>query len=390
MLAYIKKSIWKIIDKLPIEYHLALAYKGSLQRKLKYLSIAKMVKSKGVVELRIQRLADWYTNDWFNFTQASKEDKLFYINNGYAPYKINRYGVTRDNIGDYLSDFELYSPKHYVDKRFVELFEHKLNTYYLLSPFCKNMPKHFWYISKKGDILPIDVPNKAAGKTQDLIDLLDTTPIAAKACLGGHGRGFYKIEKKNKDFYINDKECSESEVERLYASLRNYIITEYKTPHKNLRNLCGEGAYAVIRTVSVFDKEYGSQVTGAMIRLGCKKAGIVSDYDGTIYTGIGLEDGKLFAPYIRVNETLFERIEKHPDTGFDINGITIQYWDELKKTVEDITKYIPWAPYLVIDIIPTDDGFKILEINSHGEVQGIEGHYPFCKNKYNRRAFGLE
>ncbi len=34
-----------------------------------------------------------------------------------------------------------------------------------------------------------------------------------------------------------------------------------------------------------------------------------------------------------------------------------------------------------------DDGFKIMEINSHGQVRNVEPFFPFRKNKYNLRAF---
>ena len=383
-------GIRSIINRALLPYRLAYKQEGGLCYKLKYLHFAKMAQQKGVVAFRIDRLANWYTKDWFNYDRATKEEKDFLIQKGYAPYKINRFGLSKDNYKDYLSDFELYSIKHYVSYAFVQLFEHKLNTYYLLAPFKEYLPKHYWYIDESGRILPVDCDKESEGSTADLIALLDKTPIAAKACLGGHGRGFFKLEKKGDDYYVNNDKTEKSELEILIKGLRDYIFTAYLRPNNVFRRLCGEDSYAVIRTLTVFDKEDGPQITGAMIRLGCKKAGVVSDYDGCIYTGVGLSDGKLFNPYIRETETWFPKCDKHPDTGISIDGVEVPFWEVLKNTVLNITKYISWAPYLVMDIIPTEDGFAILEINSHGEVQGIEGHYPFCKNKYNKRAFNIE
>ena len=48
------------------------------------------------------------------------------------------------------------------------------------------------------------------------------------------------------------------------------------------------------------------------------------------------------------------------------------------------------TPYLVMDIIPTENGFSILEINSHGQVANVEPFYPFAANKYNKRAFNIK
>ena len=366
---------------------LSMHYKGG--HRLKFFHYALFCSKKGVVWFRIDRLANWYTNDWYNFKASSKDEKKFLIERGYAPYKTNRYGLNKNNYNNYLSDFDLYNPKNYVSSRFAQLFEHKLNTYYLLSPFKNYMPRHYWYIDSKKVILPIDVQKRTAGTINDVMSLIEKTPIAAKACLGGHGRGFYKIVKSDNDYFINNERSERKDVEALICGLSDYILTDYLKPNQVLQHLCGEGSYSVIRTLSVFDKEDGPQITGAMIRLGCKKAGIVSDYDGTIYTGVELDSGKLFKPYIRETETWFSDCPNHPDTGIAIDEVEIICWDKIKETVKEITKYLPWAPYLVMDIIPTEDSFAILEINSHGEVQGIEGHYPFCLNKYNRKAFDI-
>lgn len=214
----LKKVAIKLLGYTSIPFQLAVVYKGGLQKKIKYYHFAKMVSKQGVVPFRIERLANWYTNDWFNYDKASQEEKLFLIEKGYAPYKMNRYGLTKDNYTDYLSDFELYSPRHYVDNRFVELFEHKLNTYYLLAPFKKYMPKHYWYIDNSGNILPIDNESNNAGTISDLLLLIEKGQIAAKACLGGHGRGFYKFEKKNELYFVNNKQVSTEEVERTLSN----------------------------------------------------------------------------------------------------------------------------------------------------------------------------
>ena len=55
-----------------------------------------------------------------------------------------------------------------------------------------------------------------------------------------------------------------------------------------------------------------------------------------------------------------------------------------------VSRHLAMTPYLVMDIIPTDDGFKILEINSHGQVKSVEAYYPFLLNEYNRKVFNIE
>ena len=152
-------------------------------------------------------------------------------------------------------------------------------------------------------------------------------------------------------------------------------------------NLCGPDAFAVIRVITVFDPKDGPQLTAALIRLGCKESGVTTDYKGTIYCGITLDDGVTFKPLIRTTDDLCAPCPEHPDTHKSLSGLSIPDWENLKKLVLDVSGFLAVTPYLVIDIVPTEEGFSILEINSHGQVRNMEPFYPFFENEYNKRVF---
>ena len=140
----------------------------------------------------------------------------------------------------------------------------------------------------------------------------------------------------------------------------------------------------------IYDKEEGSKFTASLIRLGCKEAGVVTDYHGTIYCGLKLDNGESFKPIYREDDDTFIPCPTHPDTGKNLIGDIVPDWDELKRFVTEISEYIPMTPYLIMDTVPTDDGFSILEINSHGQLRILEPFYPFLKNKYNRKIFKIK
>ena len=128
-----------------------------------------------------------------------------------------------------------------------------------------------------------------------------------------------------------------------------------------------------------------------MIRIGCKGAGYLTDSPGTIYCGIDFETGSLFKPKMTIKENFeSESCPNHPGTNTPLERITIPNWRNLSDWVIRITRTIPWIKYVVMDVVPTDDGFRILEINSKGQTWVVEPHYPYLKNKYIKRAFGLD
>ena len=256
------------IKKANFLYRLALKQEGGLKYKLKYLHYAKLAKKNGVVDFRIDRIAGEYTDDWFHVKGVSQEDKEWFCKRGYAPRKVNMYGMSKDNYKNYISSFEFYDYSTYYTGAFLESIENKLLTYYLLAPFKSNLPHHYWHIEDINHIWPLDVDQNHCGTIDDIVELVKERPIAVKACYGGHGRGFYLYEFKGEEFYISGNKVTEVALREHIATLENYILQEYLIPHHNFVKLCGEGAFAVYRMIVMNDKNDGQQITAGMIRSG--------------------------------------------------------------------------------------------------------------------------
>ena len=361
------------------------------ERMEKYISFWKLAEENGIVPFRYARIAEEYTDDYFADTGIPKSDKEWYYRRGIPTFKTGWYGLTKENYNDYISDFDFYNPKNYLQKKqLIRWFDNKLTTYYVLSSFRKYMPRHYFFI-ENGEFIPMDIELQRQGKFEDVVSIIQKHPIALKSCVGGHGKGFYKIEFSNEEYKINNTVSSEEEVDKLLSSLDDYILTDYGVPNKVFRDACGKDSFAVLRTVSVFDKSDGPQVTAILMRIGSSKAGLVTDYDGCINCGVDLKTGKIFNPLMRSGdaEGIIKRHPQkfHPDTGIDLETLYIPNFNELIDLVKKIAAHLAMTPYLVMDIIPTDTGFEILEINSHGQVRNLEPFFPFRKNKYNLNAF---
>lgn len=364
----------------------SLRQKGNLKYKINYYRFSRLAEKNGVIDFRWDRIAKEYTHDWMYYDHTSKEDKKWAYQQGFASYKMKYFGMNRENYEDYISDFVFYNKNNYMNRKFESWFDNKMNTYYLLSPMKENMPRHYWYIND-GKIMPLDIEKNNNGTVNDIIELIKGKCIAAKACTGGHGVGFYKFEYIEGEFYANNEIIEEKEVKNILSKLDDYIITDYVKPDKKYHVLCGDNTFVVIRVITIFDEQDGAQLTSAVVRLGTKAAGTVCDYEGTIYCGLTMDEGIMYKPLYRKRDDWFEPYENHPDTNVKMEGHKIYDWNSLCELVKRVSRYVPMTPYLVMDIIPGEDGFKILEINSHGQPIRFEPYYPFMKNKYNRKTF---
>ena len=360
---------------------------SQFNRRAKYTYFAMLARNEGVVKFRVDRVAKDYTMDYFEGGGKESPEKQYLYKYGLATYKAKWYGITKENCNRFLSDYDFYNPVNYLNMRFTFWFDHKLSTYYLLRPFIDNMPVHYWYV-KKGVYLPIDrrfIKEGYSHNSEDVITLIKTKSLIAKACVGGHGEGLYKLTYVDGKFQINQQLAGVSEVKKILDSLDDYIITEFVSPHDDIVRIVGKDNFAVVRLTLFYDQQEGPQLTSARVRFGCKEAGFRTDYDGTIYVGLTLEDGKAFGPLIRRDEYHYDECPTHPDTGVALENKYIPNWDELLKLISDISMYIPMTPQLDFDIVPTNEGFSILEINSHGQF--IENYYPFRDNKYNLKMY---
>lgn len=239
--------------------------------------------------------------------------------------------------------------------------------------------------------MPLDVETKRNYEPQEVIQLLkEKKLLAAKKCFGGHGEGFYKLEFSNdRAFIANGKEYSIDELCHLISSLKGYIITDFIKPAKWIRKMAGENSFAVIRVMTLYDEKDGPQFERIMMRLGTEKAGPTQAGHDFMYVGID-NNGTIFGCFYEYSDYSWEKMDKHPETGELINGMIMPNMDELKNICLRISGFLPSTPYLIFDIIPTDDSFLILEINSHGQPFNFEPFDPVKDSKYFTRLFEVD
>lgn len=365
------------------EWHilsLTWKYNGSLKAKHWYYKNAKNAAKHGVVWLRIDRVAGEFTDALTEETpEMSLEEKWKYCNLGFHPHWKARVGVTLDNYKQYISYWEFYNRKAYVNNRLVNLFDDKLLTYYALNKWDDYVPKHYFYVHK-GKLCPLDSTVKTNLTWKNVLELIKQKPLAAKRCHGGHGDGFHKLDYNNGSVLIDDKPCDEKKLKDLIESMDDYILTEFSYPSLALQSVIGEDSFAVMRVLTTYTPEVGPSVDCMIIRLGTKAAGHTQAGYDILYANID-DEGCIRESVYEYSGWHCEKMEKHPETGKTVEGFKLEGISELKKILIDIAGRLSVAPYLVWDIIPSEKSFSILEINSHGQLENFERFETLKKNK---------
>ena len=129
-----------------------------------------------------------------------------------------------------------------------------------------------------------------------------------------------------------------------------------------------------VNTIRMMTALYPNQevkMIAAFIKIG--RAGSCVDNAGSggnVDCAVNIETGELYnALQFNSWEDVFP-IEKHPDSNVKLNGLIIEHWDEIKKTVMGWQAQIPYLKTIGWDVAVTENGPVIVEINNWWDTTG--------------------
>lgn len=295
---------------------------------------------------------------------------------GFKPFRIKQYGLTEENYKDIISDVDYFWIYPLNDRKASSWIDDKLTMKYVLSAFDEFLPRYYYHILNSRGVLRLrDCPDNYEFSAKGVVNLLkDKKVLAAKMVAGTYGIGFYKLEYANGKFIANGKEYDETEFENFIASLNNYIITEFVEMHPQLKKL-NPHSVNTIRVMVINEHGDDPIIPFAFMRIGTKKSGIVDNTaQGGMFCKVNVETGRYYDGETAVNHEI-KPVKYHPDTNEEIEGI-LPNWELVKEKLIEMAHYYPQLKYLGYDIAITQQGFEIIEINSH---QGLHKAHMFPK-----------
>ncbi|MBR1731472.1 MAG: hypothetical protein IJ725_03445 [Ruminococcus sp.] len=332
---------------------------------------------------------------FLNLVSHEKQSGLFdndYMDwchsNGFLAESATAYNLNESNIADYLSDYDYYKSWPLNDWTRIWIND-KLTLKYMLSgaEFDRFMPRYYYYCSKSGLRRLVDNPYED-NSFESFFQLLRIEgEFACKPCNGSGAEGFVKIEYKDNEYFINGKVKTEEEVKIFVNQNPNYLYTEFIYPHVDLSKI--DPKIHTLRVIVLNEDGVSPRIIGGYLRFGHSAQG-ESNYLHTnesmnIYCGVDFDKGTFggtkAAYYNRVEE-----LTAHPDSGQPLSG-NLPDFDELKANVIGIVKRFFGVEFMGFDIGITDNGFKIMEINSHPGLAIPQMFKPYYKDEKIRRYF---
>ena len=384
----------------------------SLYNQIESYLIGEGFIKKWAIYMRKNIVRDW------NSCDLPVEKKLWALERGFLPSRIALYDLNEDNYKSFISDFD-YFRIHPMNNHFAFWINDKITLKYILTnpvPSISNpsksynlMPEYYLYIENDGHFSYLmDSPNSIAHDENYLTELTKEKGILAlKPSNGGGGFGFVKLEYKNNQFFWNDEETSEGEIKERMKKLYGYIITAFITQHPDFDVVWDRSACTLrIVVVKQIDDQFNGgelKVISSYARFGTEASdGACNMHTGGVAVSYDFETGEygnFFFRYMGFGPNGQTRWDAHPDTGYVLKGKKLPYWEEVKDAVYSACAYLSSLEYFGVDVVVTEHGVQILEINSLPAIsspQGLQGGIynnryaeKFFKKKLNKRMSTL-
>lgn len=348
--------------------------------------IHKYLSHKGFSPLSSYLVLKELKEDFSGNQGLTLRQKLHAYRKGFYSERIRSYHL--ENEADYDSYIPeiIYYGLHPVNGRYSHWIDDKLTLRYLLEPFKEFLPKYYYQVDQAEVMRLPDCPEGYGCSRSDVIRLIrDVKEVAAKVLSGTKGDGFYKLGILDGSYYVNNHEVDVAAFNKIIDRLDGYLITEYVYCSDQLRKIYPNSSNTL--RLSLLRDEEGPFINGAMMRYGTKKSGVVDNIScGGLFCGVELHSGKVFQPSYYDKDMKVIPMPIHPDTGEEVE-ITIEQWDGIVTTLNALSDYLPQLCYYGYDILITNEGFKIIEINSLQGMQHMQLFYPARGTQRSRRFY---
>lgn len=242
----------------------------------------------------------WIQDVWKDLTtnkETTLKQKLWAYRHGFLSYRLLQYGITKENYGEYISDFE-YKWLRHINPKYRKWMEDKITVKYVCSDFNQFFPEYYYHIiCKNGNnkvISMMDLPEGYTNEFEDIFRLVQEKGVLAlKPDEGSHGDGFYKFTYENGKYQLNYRDATKQQVLDILEDINNqYLVTEYINMCDELKRVY-DGSVNTVRMI-VFKKDgKNPQVGNAYVRFGSKKTGAVDNVGaGGMTATIDVEIGR--------------------------------------------------------------------------------------------------
>lgn len=318
--------------------------------------------------------SDYFLDD-LRSGEYSLKEIAWAFRKGFAPSTVRCLRICESNVGDYLSE-KSYFAGHPYNRWSVLRVNDKLTYKYALAKYDEYLPEYYFLLTKSGEMRKLPDCPEVTPDLGGFISLLSMRGSLAVKRLGGcGGEGFYLVEKSQGGVHVNGRHVDLSKwFSDLSRTSSEYVITAAVIQHSKYHSVWPSAVHCIRLQTATLDGE--AQLLFGFIRFGCAQSMHFTGhaFGGSVFGDIDIEKGTIGA-LCRVEDGKIAEYSVHPDTGVSASGL-IPNWNLISDKLLEMHRYLADLDYLGWDVAVTEDGFKVLEVNSLTGLRAVQYFRP--------------
>ena len=298
---------------------------------------------------------------------------------GYHPRAAILYDVDHYELEDYLSQYERERTRTINGPAASKVID-KYRFHDALESFPEHRSKIYGILHRGQFYSDLDVADSidALQAIDERFQIASRLIAKPKASAGG-GAGVTLIERTDSGYRLNDTEQTEQGVSDWLDQLENYLLTAFVQQSEYGDSLFPDSANT-LRIVTMID-DAGPFIAAAVQRIGTSASAPVDNWSAGGLSAHVDDAGVLSAATRSPLHGDLQWFDEHPDTGVPIRGRSVPAWDDIRNRILAMTAALEDVIYLGWDVLPTEDGFTIIEGNAHIDVNSIQVHKPLLADR---------
>lgn len=303
-------------------------------------------------------------------------ERGFFAESAYA------FDLSDENVDDYLSDYDYFRVWPLNSWRRVWIND-KLTLKYMLAgtEFEHYLPKYYYY-AEDGGVIPLADAVDKPGMDGFLETLREVGEFACKPANAELAAGFHKLSYKDGEYLLDNKPTDREGVERYVAEHPNDLFTEFLHPGSGMEKI--SPVIHTLRVITINPDATEPKLVASYLRFATGTGGDDSkaNYFPPTEEGVcsynldlNLETGEFGHGKIVYANRVVES-DVHPETGASTCS-TWPHWEETRVMIEGVAKHLGPVEYMGFDVCVTDEGPKLIEINSHSGSKYLQLYKPF-------------
>lgn len=332
---------------------------------------ARRMAAEYLEALETERNSGLFDSDYLEWAHA----------HGFYAQSACTYGLNEQNVGDYLSDYDIDRIWPLNDWQRIWIND-KLTLGYMLAgtEFESLLPEYYYYTAKDR-LLPLFSSGMRTGVDGLLEVLREKGEFACKPCNGALAAGFHMLAYKDGGYLIDGRPSDAEGVRAFVEGHPNYIFTEFIRPSAQMAAI--DPLIHTLRLVMTNTTGTNPTMISSYLRfgMGSDKSGATANYAPPTAGDIGAYNVRFdintgeFGDGVIVYANRNVPSPRHPDSGVLAEGV-VEDWPQIEERLKQLALRLVPLSYLGFDLGLTDKGPKLMEINSHPGIEYVQLHKP--------------